>query len=190
MKIFFPQKRQITLLTILLTIFFCLPVKGKTGTSIPINGLLEENTEVIEAEIYSAFNSLNGAYEMINQSDSITEEQLTNYFPDVKIETKKEPFIWVNLNSGNKVWILPSFYWGCFFGSVGVLVAGIVSKWKDKYITDSLAGMLVNCNVIADIVVITYIGIITYGITYDLLYGFLMFLQENPPDFSGCSNVW
>jgi hypothetical protein len=139
------QKGQILSLIILMVIFFLLPVKGFT------NDLPEETTESIEAEIYSAFLSLNGAVEWINHSDSITGEQLTEEFPGVKIDTKKEPLIWVQLNSGHKVWILPSFYWGCFFGPIGVIVTGIVSKWQKKYLTDSLAGMIVNLYVVADV---------------------------------------
>jgi len=171
------QRGQILLVIILLVTFFLPPVKGFT------NDIPEETTESIEAEIYSAFISFNGAVELINQSDSITGEQLTENFPGIKIETKKEPLIWVHLNSGNKVWILPSFYWGCFFGSVGVLVAGIVSKWHNDYLTDSLAGMIVNSNVVVDVAII---ACIYFGLKF-----FVLLLQQ--ADFSsfneGC-NAW
>jgi hypothetical protein len=139
MKTIFFQKSQISLLIIMLAIFLYLPVYGIS------NDLPEESYEAIEVEVYSAFSSLKGAEEMIIHSDSITGEQITQYFPEVKIETKKEPWFWVNMNSGNQVWKVPSFYWGCFFGPFGVLLTGIISKWKDDYLTDSLAGMVVNC---------------------------------------------
>lgn len=171
------QREQKLLVLILMAIFFLLPAKGFT------NDIPEETTESIEAEIYSAFISFNGAVELVNHSDSITGDQLTQYFPEVKIETKKEPLIWVHLNSGNKVWILPSFYWGCFFGSVGVLVAGIVSKWHNDYLTDSIAGMIVNCNVVVDVAIIACIYV---GLKF-----FMLLLQQ--ADFSsfneGC-NAW
>jgi len=150
------HKRIIRLVIIFLVLFFYPPVTGITNNSITTSDIPEENTEAIEAEIYSAFDAFRGAEEMINRSDSVKVEQLNKYFPEIKIDIQKEPLIWVNLNSGKKVWILPSFYWGCLFGSVGVLVTGIVSKWQNGYLTDSTAGMILNCNVLADVAIIAY----------------------------------
>jgi hypothetical protein len=139
MKMIYLEKGPFLLFIIQVAIFFYLPVNGIA------NDLPDESNDAIETEIYSAFYSLNEAEMLIIQSDSITEKQLIENFPEIKIETKKEPWFWVNLNSGNQVWKVPSFYWGCFFGPFGLLLTGIISKWKDDYLTDSLAGMVVNC---------------------------------------------
>jgi hypothetical protein len=164
------QKRQISLLILLLALFSILPVKGIN------NDVPDENTLAPETEIYSAFDPLKEAEEMIKQSDTISQEQLIKTFPDVKIDSKKEPLLWLKLNSGNQVGILPSFYWGCFFGLVGVIVTGIISKWEGDSTTDSVAGMLVNGYVVTNAVIV--------GLIY-ILYS----IEANLPDLSGCT-VW
>ncbi len=160
------------LLFILLSTLFLQYAKAGLATT-------DEN----ENEIYSAFTSFAPVEEMILKSDSLSEDELKEYFPDIKVEVDNDPLIWVRLNTGNKVWILPSFYWGCFFGAAGVFIAGIITEFDNELFTDSIAGMVINCTVLLDVS-----AIVT---TYYLLKWFIEIINSLPSDaFSGCTNVW
>ncbi|MBN1926508.1 MAG: hypothetical protein JW798_11790 [Prolixibacteraceae bacterium] len=169
-------------LIFIMVFFLFYSLSGENHVSVLINNIIEENSPETEEEIYSAFNPIAKAVEMINQSDSITADQLASYFPETKIDKEEKPLIWINFNTGNKVGILPSFYWGCFFGLPGVLISAFVSNLDSDTIADSVGGMILGCETIS--------GIIILGSAYIFYEIAMQAIQQLNQISSGCTNVW
>ena len=123
------------------------------------NNSPDKEADLYEEEIYSVFNRICAAEELIGLNDTIDLSAIKEMYPSIKFEETN--FLSLPPLENNKDLFLPPFYLGCFFGPLGIILTALISEWDDTKIFESLLGMGTGCMV--ELSVFTLGVIIGYG---------------------------
>ena len=97
-----------------------------------------------EAEIYGAFDEVEGLLTTLEENQDLTYADLEASNSDLIANVSSTAAVAMNASSADTPPFISAFLWGCIFNLAGMLVVGITTDFDNEQLKSSAWGCLVN----------------------------------------------